>query len=200
MAGALADKAGDALSHSRQAMANRSQVQIASSTLRIPQRRPTPEQVSLAKWFLAQDVRNVDLADFTRRIYGCRYAFYGDSPAVEEWFSREMIGMWEWQRRAGTRELFEDVEVQVISLGDVAIAAFPAEYFTEFGLAIKQASPYRDTFVVQLANGWHGYVPTRDAFAHGGYEARFGYGSRLVPEAGDVMKDGALRLLAQLAR
>jgi len=53
--------------------------------------------------------------------------------------------------------------------------------------------------VVELANGWHGYVPTREAFAHGGYEARLGYQSRLVPEAGNLMCETALRLLTRLA-
>ena len=172
---------------------------MAREVLRIPQRRATAEQVALAKWFLEEAPEDVDLADFTRRIYGHPYAFYGHGAVVEEWFAREMIGMWEWQRRNGTRELIEEVEVQVIAVGDVAFAGFPAEYFTEFGLAVKRESPFPNTFMVQLANGWHGYVPTYEAFEHGGYEARFAYQSRLVPEAGDRMQDAALRLLRQLA-
>jgi len=118
---------------------------------------------------------------------------------VQEWFARETIGMWEWQRRVGTRELIEDVEIQVIAVGDVAFVGYPAEYFTEFGLRTKAESPFPETFVVELADGWHGYVPTREAFAHGGYEARLGYTSRLVPEAGEQMCESALRLLACLA-
>jgi hypothetical protein len=200
MAGELAQGAIRALENGRSVAGEVARVRVGSQVLAIPQRRPTAEQVVLAKWFLEQAPQDVDLADFTRRIYGHPFAFYGHSRAVEEWFAREMLGMWEWQRRAGTRELVEEVEVQVIAVGDLAFAGFPAEYFTEFGLEVKRASPFADTRVVQLANGWHGYVPTREAFDHGGYEARFAYQSRLVPEAGDAMCDAALQLLHGLAR
>ena len=106
--------------------------------------------------------------------------------------------MWEWQRRVGTRELYEDVEVQVIVIGATAFVGLPGEIFTEFGLQIKAASPFLETFVVELANGWHGYIPTQEAFIHGGYEARLGFTSRLVPEAGDRMVAAALRLLKEM--
>ncbi len=117
----------------------------------------------------------------------------------EDWFARGTIGMWEWQRRVGTRELVEDVEIQVMAIGDVAFVAYPAEYFVEFGLRTKAGSPFADTFVAELGNGWHGYVPTVEAFEHGGYEPRFGDASRLAPEAGDMMCATGLRLLRRLA-
>jgi len=107
--------------------------------------------------------------------------------------------MWEWQRRVGARELVEDVEVQAIALGDVAFVAYPAEYFVEFGLRTKAGAPFANTFVAELGNGWHGYVPTAEAFAHGGYEPRLGDASRLAPEAGDLMCMTGLRLLHRLA-
>ena len=134
-----------------------------------------------------------------RNIYGHAYTFYHNGAGIQEWFAREMIGMWEWQRRVGTRELLEDVEIQVIAIGDVAFVGYPAEYFTEFGLRTKAESPFPTTVVAELANGWHGYVPTVEAFAHGGYEPRLGYQSRLVPEAGDLMCNTALDLLRDLA-
>jgi hypothetical protein len=52
---------------------------------------------------------------------------------------------------------------------------------------------------VTLANGWHGYVPTEDAFSRGGYEPRFAFPSRLVPEAGEVLVGAALAQLQELA-
>jgi len=198
MGQALADKADEALAGGRYLEDGR--VRTARKVLRIPQRRPTPEQVALAQWYLEQAPDDIDHDEFIRRIYGHPYAFYNNGRVVEEWFAREAIGMWEWQRRAGTRELVEDVEIQAIVVGDVALVGYPAEYFTEFGLRTKAESPFPETFVVELANGWHGYVPTEEAFAHGGYEPRLGYQSRLVPEAGDCMCEAALGLLAELAR
>jgi hypothetical protein len=196
MARALADKAEEGVATGRGVAGDR--VKVARRLLPIPQRRPTREQVELAKWYLEQAPDDVDQMDFTRRIYGHDYTFFHNSPGIQEWFARETIGMWEWQRRVGTRELIEAVEIQVIAIGDVAFVGYPAEYFTEFGLRTKAQSPFPTTFVAELANGWHGYVPTLEAFDHGGYEPRLGYQSRLVPGAGDIMCDAALDLLQEL--
>jgi hypothetical protein len=64
---------------------------------------------------------------------------------------------------------------------------------------VKTGSPFPDTLIATLANGWHGYAPTLEAFTRGGYEPRFAYPSRLAPEAGDRMTDAALELLRHLA-
>ena len=197
MAEALARKADEALDSGRSL--HDPAIRTARQVLPIPQRRATADNVELARWYLEEAGPDVDLKAFTRRIYGHDYAFYGYGHAVHQWFCREMISMWEWQRRQGTRELIENVEIQAIAVGDVAFVGYPAEYFTEFGLRTKAESPFSETFVVEFANGWHGYVPTREAFAHGGYETRFAYQSRLVPEAGDRMCDAALGLLRDLA-
>lgn len=198
MGKALADKADEALAAGRYLAGER--VRMARQVLHIPQRCPTGEQVALARWYLEDAPEDIDQLAFTRRIYGHDYTFYENDATVQEWFARETIGMWEWQRRAGTREWIEEVEIQAIAVGDVAFVGYPAEVFTEFGLRTKEASPFAETFVVELANGWHGYVPTREAFAHGGYEPRLGYQSRLVPEAGDQMCEAGIRLLKELAR
>jgi hypothetical protein len=75
---------------------------------------------------------------------------------------------------------------------------YPVELFTAFGQRLKASSPFSDTFVATLANGWHGYVPTLEAFEHGGYEPRFAYSSRLVAEAGDLMINAAIELLRRV--
>ena len=52
--------------------------------------------------------------------------------------------------------------------------------------------------MVGHANGMVGYVPHRDAFLRGGYETTFAPTSRLAPEAGDLLADGAIELIAAL--
>jgi hypothetical protein len=37
---------------------------------------------------------------------------------------------------------------------------------------IRSRSPYANTFYFGYANGWFGYLPTKKAFAEGGYETR----------------------------
>jgi len=91
-------------------------------------------------------------------------------------------------------------EIQAFRLGDVGIVMLPGEIFTEHGLTIKLQSPARRTFVVELANGIVGYVPTREAFLGGGYEQRLGNNSKLSPVAGEVMTETALALLDSMFR
>jgi hypothetical protein len=64
----------------------------------------------------------------------------------------------------------EKVLLQAIRIGDIAITAAPCEVFAETGLAIKSASPLEQTFNIELANGYAGYLPTREQHQLGGYE------------------------------
>lgn len=61
------------------------------------------------------------------------------------------------------------VEQVCIALDDTAFVSFPGEMYTEIGMHIKAASPFCRTYVVGLANGYAGYIPTRKAIAEGGY-------------------------------
>ncbi len=63
-----------------------------------------------------------------------------------------------------------DVEQTCLSIGDCIFLTFPGELFTEIGLQIKAASPFQHTYILGLANGYIGYVPTREAISQGGYE------------------------------
>lgn len=90
----------------------------------------------------------------------------------------------------------EVANVQALRIGDVALACIPAEYFTEHGLRIKMESPVARTFVVSLANGWVGYVPTIQAFSRPcGHETTSALWSKLIPEAGDMLADAVLELV-----
>ena len=62
------------------------------------------------------------------------------------------------------------VEQSCIAIGDTAFISFPGELFTEIGMRIKADSPFKHTYILGLANGCVGYVPTRDAVSQGGYE------------------------------
>jgi len=171
---------------------------VQHRSLRIPQRRPTKDQIELARRYV-EDGPDRDLQDFCRRLYGYTYTMFNASERFQEWLCRELLGMWEWQRRAAMREPADNVDIRVITLGDFALAGFPSEIFCEFGQKVKRESPLPVTMVAELANGWHGYIPTSEAFARGGYETSFAYQSRLVPEAGDRMCAAALTLLADAA-
>ncbi len=67
-----------------------------------------------------------------------------------------------------------DVTLQVLRIGPLGIAAIPFEVFTETGLEIKQRSPLKPTFTMELANGSFGYLPTPPQHELGGYETWLG--------------------------
>jgi hypothetical protein len=74
----------------------------------------------------------------------------------------------------------------------VAIVGLPGEVFTELSMAIKEASPFKTTLVIECTNTLLPYVPTEKAFLQGGYET---INSRLVPGGGEMMVRSAIKLL-----
>lgn len=90
--------------------------------------------------------------------------------------------------------------LQVMLIGDVAIAGVPAEYFTKLGLDIKNRSPFRYTYVAELANDWIGYLPDLDAHKLGGYQVWTGYHSYAEPGTGERIADEVTAMLKELAK
>lgn len=90
------------------------------------------------------------------------------------------------------------VDVTVMTLGrDVAIVCLPGEVFVELGLAIKQASPFDTTLIVELSNCVETiYIPHRAAYAGGSYEVT---NSNLEPGSGEMLVETALTLLREAA-
>lgn len=89
-----------------------------------------------------------------------------------------------------------DVEVQVIALGDdLAWVSVPGEFFVELGMEIKKRSPFKQTMIVELANGSIGYIPTKRAFTEGNYEPTT---ARCAPGSGETLVETAVKLLNEL--
>lgn len=76
-------------------------------------------------------------------------------------------------RRAELQEKMDilDTEVHIIRLGSIAIATNPFELFLDYGNQIKARSMAEQTFLIQLANGTEGYLPTEKAEKGGHYSA-----------------------------
>ena len=89
------------------------------------------------------------------------------------------------------------LKLKVIAQDNWAMVALPAELFVEWGELIVQKSPFEHTCVVELANGWNGYIPTKEAFTRkGGYETKEVTSTMLIPEAGDIVVEAVLKMLA----
>ena len=136
---------------------------------------------------------------------------------LQQYSAEQVVAARERMAKIGTRELsfLEQVEtakiydlslrkadsipleVQAFRLSpEVAIVTLPAEVFVELGLAIKRASPFETTLVIELANDDPAYIPTKKAFAEGSYET---VNSRVVPGSGERVVEAAIRLLKELA-
>lgn len=96
----------------------------------------------------------------------------------------------------GTEDWKLPLEVQVFSIGkELAIVGLPGEVFVELGLAIKNASPFKTTMIIELTHSHIAYVPTLEAFSQGSYET---VNSRLAPGGGEMMVESAITMLNRL--
>ncbi len=91
------------------------------------------------------------------------------------------------------------VVIQAIRIGELAICTLPFEVLVEIGLELKEKSPAGDTFVVELANGGYGYLPTPRQHELGGYETWLGT-SKVQEDASEILVENLLEMLGTLFR
>jgi neutral ceramidase len=90
--------------------------------------------------------------------------------------------------------------LQVMLIGDVAIVGVPAEFFTALGVDIKKRSPFKHTYVAELANDWIGYLPDREGHQLGGYQTWTGLHSYAEVGTGERVVDNVVAMLHELAK
>lgn len=124
----------------------RSDVRLAvvNRELTLGVRKPTAEEVRRAEAILARAKEKV-------------------LRTPEEVYARETVLLAKYPSEV-------TLQLQAMRIGDAALAAIPCEVFVEIGLELKRTSPFAVTAVVSLANGYHGYLPTPEHHALGGYE------------------------------
>jgi hypothetical protein len=82
---------------------------------------------------------------------------------LPEIYARETVLMAKYPARV-------KVKLQAIRIGEMGIVSSPCETFAEIGLDLKKRSPLRPTCLIELANGYNGYMPTPAQHKLGGYE------------------------------
>ena len=87
--------------------------------------------------------------------------------------------------------------IQALRIGDILIGTSPCETFAETGLEFKQRSPLKKAFMVELAHGYYGYMPTPRHFELGGYETWPGTND-LEPQAAPKLLSALLEMAAEL--
>ena len=87
--------------------------------------------------------------------------------------------------------------VQVLRIGDICIGTSPCETFAEIGLDYRKYSPVAHSFMVELAHGYYGYLPTPRHFELGGYETWPGT-NYLEPQASEKIMAALLEMTGEL--
>ncbi|MCB1120718.1 MAG: neutral/alkaline non-lysosomal ceramidase N-terminal domain-containing protein [Verrucomicrobiae bacterium] len=93
----------------------------------------------------------------------------------------------------------EELILQAIRIGELAITAIPNEVYGITGLKLKAQSPFRTTFNMELANGAAGYIPPPEQHFLGGYTTWPARTAGLEPDAEPVIVDTLLGLLEELS-
>lgn len=87
--------------------------------------------------------------------------------------------------------------LQVLRIGEVALATMPCEIFCEIGLEYRKRSPITPAFMVSLNHGYYGYLPTPRHHDLGGYETWLGT-NRLEKRASEKMLEALVEMTGEL--
>ncbi len=173
-------------------------IRVVTETIKIP-RREIPAE--LVRW--ANDHENTEsptpvLSNYGTETFGERrgevvsLAELFATPFWADFYANEIKTLHDLSARQRTVEFI----ITVVSQDNWALVALPCELFVEWAEAIRERSPFEHTFVVELANGCNGYVPTRKAVQRpGGYETKELTSTILVPEAGDMILQTVVNML-----
>ena len=135
--------------HQRLTFHNWVPLAAAHTNLPLSVRKPTPEMLQHFARITAEKDGETR-AHIRERIYADRIEKLNDAPD----------------------DIF--VPLQALRIGDLGIAAIPFETFVEIGLELKDRSPFKQAFTIELANGSYGYLPTPEQHRLGGYETWLG--------------------------
>jgi len=123
--------------------------------VRLPVRKVTREE---------RDAAEDALDRFFQRCAGKTLSFY-DNASMH--VHAGTLARYDYQQK---HHVFE-IEAHFLRLNDLAFATNPFELFLDFGNQIRAQSPAAQTFLIQLANGSLGYVPTERAEEGSHYSA-----------------------------
>lgn len=120
---------------------------------------------------------------------------YLDTYRVDVWVSSQVARMAE--RIASLPDNPEPINVpmQSLKIGDAIFVTFPNEVYSEIGLAVKHQSPEEKTFIIGLAGGRGGYIPTAADHLERGYGPN---GTVYAPETGQILIDTSLYLIQRV--
>lgn len=108
-----------------------------------------------------------------------------------EIYAREQLFLHEKQQT--------EIVTQALQIGDTAITTTPCETYAVTALKMKAASPFRNTMVIELANGGDGYIPPPEQHLFGGYNTWAARSAGLEVQTEPKIVEANLGMLERLA-
>lgn len=121
---------------------------VKTHTFTAKLRKPTAEQTARARGILSGEIQE-------------------DASKMRDpkMFSRMLLAVAEYPHDEAP------IELSCLNIGSALMLAWPGEIFCDFGMEIRSEHPGVDFMIAELSNGSAGcYIPTKEAFARGGYE------------------------------
>ncbi len=168
------------------------EITVAKQTLDLPRRESYP--VTLQEALRNQKAAQDKLAEMEKKPgIGKRVL---DMYRVDVFLADQMVGGARRFENSDPSEPIRDILQQAVRIGDAVFVTFPNEVFTEIGKAVKDRSPYDKTFVIGLASGHGGYIPTAAEYSESGYAVN---GSPFSPRCEQIVIDSSLELIGRVA-
>jgi len=87
-----------------------------------------------------------------------------------------------------------DIQISATAIGPIALIGAPGEMFVETGMRLKETKGWDLVLPTSITNGYYSYLPTKQAFDEGGFEARTsefkkGVAERIVEESQKMLKE-----------
>jgi hypothetical protein len=128
-------------------------------------------------------------------------AYYdaGHTPAEVQRFA-EPLGIWSVYHaraiggRAATGKTM-NIPITTFVIGEVGFATIPGELFDTVGVAIREKSPCKMTFVMGYCNGSVGYLASEYAYEYGTYEVDI---RKFVKGTSEALGNRHVELLTEL--
>ncbi len=176
-------------------------IHVLTKTINLPRRAIDPELVEWANKHKYKETRLPVLSDYGTEHYGklerpkVSLAELFKTPFWANFYANEIKTLEKYRQDEPNMPF----TIKVITADNWAIVSLPCELFIEWSNLICEKSPFEFTTVVELANGFNGYIPTREAFRRkGGYETKEVSSTMLIPEAGDLMAGAVLEMLSEM--
>ena len=88
--------------------------------------------------------------------------------------------------------IYTALPITVMGIGEVVLFGLPGEPFHQYAEIARNLAKGKFALTFCITNGYQGYLPTAEAFAEGGYEAR---SSHFTPELEEQITNEAKKLI-----